>query len=179
MGLQEQAPPPNNEPGWYPDPLGGDKARYFDGTGWTDRITGDHSSDPASPARNKKGKASWRPGWRKMTWAILIWSALMLLWIIVGIAGADNAEHCVNETNRFLDQQTCTDARDAGTGIAVAFLFFLWFIGFTVLSLIWFMTRPKGRDCPACGEKVKKGRTVCPNCQFDFAASVGHELPAS
>jgi len=52
----------------------------------------------------------------------------------------------------------------------------LWFFGFIVLSLIWFMTRRKGRTCPHCGEDVKKGRTTCKNCGYDF--TIGGKPPA-
>jgi hypothetical protein len=118
----------------------------------------------------------WRPHWRKMTWAIVIFSALMLLWLIVGITSADNSSHCAHETSRFFSRNDCTAARDVGTGtgIGVAIVSVLWFVGFVVLSVIWFMTRPRGRDCPVCGEKVKRGRTTCPSCNYDFAAAVGH-----
>jgi len=115
-----------------------------------------------------------RPHWRKMTWAIVIFSALMLLWLIVGITSADNSSHCAQETSRFFSKSDCTAARDVGTGIGAAIISTLWFIGFLVLSLIWFMTRPRGRDCPVCGEKVKKGRTTCSACSYDFAAAAGH-----
>ena len=108
-----------------------------------------------------------------MTWAIVIFSALMLLWLIVGITSANNSSHCAHETSRFFSRSDCTAARDVGTGIGTAIVFTLWFIGFIVLSVIWFMTRPKGRDCPACGEKVKRGHTTCPSCSYDFAAAVG------
>lgn len=53
----------------------------------------------------------------------------------------------------------------------------IWILGFLVFSLIWFMSRPKGRVCPACGENVRKGLTVSPNCQYDFAKAVSHEPP--
>ena len=58
----------------------------------------------------------------------------------------------------------------SGTGIGVAMIIVLWFIVFVVLSLIWLMTRPSKRACPACGEDVKKGRTKCKSCGHDFAA---------
>ena len=119
-----------------------------------------------------------RPHWRKMTWAIVIFSGLMLLWLIVGITSADNSSHCAHETSRFFSKSDCTAARDVGTGIGAAIISTLWFVGFLVLSLIWFMTRPRGRDCPVCGEKVKRGRTTCSGCNYDFAAMAGHALPA-
>jgi len=117
------------------------------------------------------------PRWRKMTWVIVAWSVLMAIWIVGALIGADNSEHCAREAQGLLSQDTCTSARDVGTGIGMIALWFVWFFGFIILSLIWFMTRPKGRECPACGNHVKRGRTVCPNCQFDFAAAAGHEPP--
>ncbi len=115
-----------------------------------------------------------RPRWKKMTWAIVIFSTLMLLWLVLGITSADNSSHCAHETSRFFSRNDCTAARDVGTGIGAAIIFTLWFVGFIVLSILWFMMRPRGRDCPACGEKVKRGLIACPNCGYDFAAAVGH-----
>ncbi|HEX5984357.1 MAG TPA: hypothetical protein VFY69_09135 [Solirubrobacterales bacterium] len=110
-----------------------------------------------------------RPRWRKMTWVLIVWSALILFWAVAGAAGND----CGSETTQ-LNQEAC----EAGTGIGVALIFFIGFIGFVFFSLIWFMTRPRGRDCPACGETVKKGHTICPQCGYDFAAAVGHPTPS-
>jgi hypothetical protein len=103
-----------------------------------------------------------RPHWRKMTWVLILWSAFILIWAIAGGASND----CGSEATK-LNQNAC----DTGTGIGVAIILFLGFIGFVFFSLIWFMTRPRGRDCPACGEKVKKGLTACPDCGHDFAAA--------
>jgi hypothetical protein len=112
-----------------------------------------------------------------MTWTILLFTALMAAWAIGGAATADNAAKCANDT--VLGAETCTNARNAGTGIAVVLIFLLWFLGFIILSLIWFMTRPKGRVCPVCGESAKRGRTTCKSCGHDFAAAVrGLDAPA-
>ncbi|HWM54199.1 MAG TPA: hypothetical protein VNO20_02255 [Solirubrobacterales bacterium] len=97
-----------------------------------------------------------------MTWALIVWSTLILLWAIAGAAGSD----CTSEATQ-LEQEAC----EAGTGIGVALILFIGFIGFVFLSLIWLMTRPKGRVCPVCGERVKKGLTACPGCNHDFAAA--------
>jgi zinc-ribbon domain len=103
-----------------------------------------------------------RPHWRKMTWVLIVWSVLILIWAIAGGAGND----CGSETTQ-LNKEAC----EAGTGIGVALILLIGFFGFAFFSLIWFMTRPKGRVCPACGENVKKGRTACPKCGHDFAAA--------
>jgi hypothetical protein len=97
-----------------------------------------------------------------MTWVLLIWSTIFLVWAIAGAGSAD----CGSEATE-LDRSAC----EAGTGLGVAVIFVFWFVGFVALSLIWLMTRPKGRDCPVCGEKVKKGRTKCESCGYDFAAA--------
>jgi hypothetical protein len=103
-----------------------------------------------------------RPHWRKMTWVLIIWSALILIWAIA--AGASN--DCANQASEAA-QSGC----EAGTGIGIAIVLFIGFIGFVFFSLIWFMSRPRGRECPACGENVKKGRTECPNCGHDFVVA--------
>lgn len=97
-----------------------------------------------------------------MTWVLIIWSAFILLWAIGGAAGNE----CASEPTA-LEQDAC----EAGTGIGVALILLIGFFGFAFFSLIWFMTRPKGRECPACGEHVKRGQTVCPECGHDFAAA--------
>lgn len=68
--------------------------------------------------------------WRKMTWAIVIWTVLMLIWVISGL----NAAGASGNTST---------AYAAGVGIAITFIFFIWFVGFIILALIWFMSRPK------------------------------------
>lgn len=105
-----------------------------------------------------------RPHWRKMTWVLIVWSALILIWAIGGGASASN--DCANEAT-----QLSQDACNTGAGIGVALVLFIGFVGFVFFSLIWFMTRPRGRECPVCAETVKKGLTECPGCGHDFAAA--------
>jgi hypothetical protein len=99
-----------------------------------------------------------------MTWLLLVVNALFVWWVIAGGMAAQNDDCAPGDS-------LCEGAVDAGTGIGIALIIILWFIVFVVLSLIWFMTRPKGRTCPACGNDVKKGLTSCPNCGHDFAAA--------
>ena len=122
--------------------------------------------------------------WRKMTWTLLVWSGVMFAWMIgAGVsAGNSVASNCATDpavTSGVLTKQECIDASNAGTGIGIGLVFFLWFMGFVVLGLIWFMTRPKRRDCPACGESVKKGLTVCRHCGFDFKQQQAPTAPTT
>jgi hypothetical protein len=66
-----------------------------------------------------------------MTWVLIAWSVLVLVWVIVGVNSAD----CENEEFQ--------DACEAGTGLGVGVILFLGFMGFVVLALVWFMTRPR------------------------------------
>lgn len=99
------------------------------------------------------------PKFRKMTWALLIWSGLIIAWMVAGGAASD----CLAEPDQ-LSREAC----EAGTGIGVALIALIGFFGFVPLSIIWFMTRPKTRPCPRCGEDVKKGVMACKTCGYDF-----------
>lgn len=70
--------------------------------------------------------------WRKMTWALWVWTVLIVVWMVSGAA-----------SNNCGDEEAYRDACEAGTGIGVALIGVLGFMGFVALSLIWFMTRPK------------------------------------
>jgi hypothetical protein len=76
--------------------------------------------------------------WRKMTWVVLICCAAILVWAIAG--GGSAANDCSEEVDD-LSQSAC----QAGAGIGIALILLIGFFGFVFLSLIWFMTRPKGR----------------------------------
>jgi hypothetical protein len=119
----------------------------------------------------------WFPKFRKMTWVLIIFSTILFAWMIgAGVsAGNSVASDCAKDpsvTSGVLTKQECIDASNAGTGIGIGLLFFLWFMGFVVLGIIWFMTRPRRRDCPVCGEGVKRGATVCKSCGHDFARAL-------
>ncbi len=84
--------------------------------------------------------------WRKMTWVLLGWVGLIVLWIVVGAKSAIDetaAAACAAESDGFLTVEDCTAAQEIGTGIGVALILGLGFVGFVVLSIVWFMTRPR------------------------------------
>lgn len=79
--------------------------------------------------------------WRKTTWAITIWTGLMGLWAISGLAAAGEvASECAAETY--------TEACEAGTAlggmIGISFLVFIWLAVLIPLSILWFATRNRG-----------------------------------
>ena len=102
------------------------------------------------------------PRWRKATWALIVWSVLIIAWVILGVTSRNCGDKdCV------LQQTAC----DIGTSVGVVVIVGLGFMGFVVLSLISLMSRPKVRTCPTCGNDVKKGLTVCESCGYEFAKS--------
>lgn len=115
-----------------------------------------------------------RPRWRKSTWALIIWTAFIAFWAIAG--GGSAASDCANERgDEFISADTAQSACEAGAGIGILLVLLIGFFGFMFLSLIWFMTRNKTRDCPVCGNGVKKGQTICRSCGHDF--TLAHRTP--
>ncbi len=109
--------------------------------------------------------------WRKMSWVIILFTVVMVA-LLAGSIGTE-AECPAGVTNCAAYQA----GRDVGSGIAAVFLFFVWLVGFFVLAVIWFMTRGRHRVCPVCGNDVKKGRSVCKKCGYDFAAQLRPQGP--
>ncbi len=115
-----------------------------------------------------------------ITWALLIWSGALLVWIIVGVIEIAT-KNCAPSTvfSEFLDS-TYTDYADLKcfeiaalgkehvAGAEALPKLGLWFSGVIVLAVIWFLGRPKLRICPHCGENVAMGLLACSNCGYDF-----------
>jgi hypothetical protein len=92
-----------------------------------------------------------------MTWVLLAWTALIVVWIVS--AGASNSgavDDCFAEG--VLSRQACQDATDAGTGIGVFLIVVFGAIIFMALALVWFMTRPKDKGAAALAEEMRLAR---------------------
>jgi ribosomal protein L40E len=112
--------------------------------------------------------------WRKMTWAILLFTVAMVAWTVAFVDNETCSQYAAGTTQR----ENCELGEDIGTGIGGAILAMIWLVGFLVLSVIWFMTR-RGDDrvCPACGTTAKTGRTTCKKCGYDYAAAAPTPTP--
>jgi hypothetical protein len=75
-----------------------------------------------------------------MSWAIVIWTVVFAIWIFSGMSAV--SDNCAGEVGAALD--ACNAGTAIGAGIGITMIGGLWFIGFIVLSIIWFMSRPKG-----------------------------------
>lgn len=105
------------------------------------------------------------PRFRPFTWVMLVINVLFLIWIIVGIAGASGTpEDCGT-----LSAEACNAAEGVGTAIGAGLIIGLWVAADVILGVLWLITRPKRRDCPACGHSLRKGVTTCPKCGTNLA----------
>lgn len=114
-----------------------------------------------------------------MSWVVIIFNVLMLIWVVGGIASTgEGTADCKEEaaTNQFLDDELCDDAAAVGTAIGVGILIFLWAAGDIILGIIWLVTnggnQRKGpandgttRECPHCKSLIRRDASVCPHCQ--------------
>lgn len=86
--------------------------------------------------------------WRKMTWTILVWSGLFVWWIF-SATGDRPSKDCIHDPdvlNGTISLDLCQDASDVGTGLGVSLIIMLWFFGFFILSIVWFMSRPRQQE---------------------------------
>jgi len=111
--------------------------------------------------------------WRKMTWVIVLFTVVMAVWIGAGVT---SSTACPPGTTNCEAYQV---GANIGQGLAVTALLGVWLIGFLVLSIVWFMTKPARRMCPACGHEAKKGQTVCKKCGHDFSRAATGTASAS
>ena len=80
------------------------------------------------------------PHWRKATWALALFNALILFWLVSGLAATSDS--CSGLGGDSLS--ACQAGTAIGGGLAVTFILIVWFMGFVVLGLIWLMSRPRG-----------------------------------
>ena len=82
------------------------------------------------------------------------------------------SDNCADEISQS-SRDACATGTAIGTGIGFMFILFPWAMIDVILGVTWLVTNKNKRSCPACGQSVKKGLTVCPSCQFNFAAAAG------
>lgn len=79
-----------------------------------------------------------------MTYVILVFNLLMVIWVIAGAATASgNPSNCGT-----LDVKTCNQASDAGTAVGVFLLVALWAFGDIILGVIWLVTNRQPSQAP-------------------------------
>jgi hypothetical protein len=86
--------------------------------------------------------------WRKMTCVLIVWCALIGIWLINGAVSTSGAvDDCV--ADGVLSRESCETASAIGSGIGITIILGIGFFGFVFLSLIWFMSRPRDKAVEA------------------------------
>lgn len=96
-----------------------------------------------------------------MTWTIIIFDIVMLVWLILGgphSVPASTCELCIHIQSPLANLETM-QAR------FVTHVVHLWIAGDIILGVLWIVTR--GRECPACGLQVPRGVIACEYCGWD------------
>jgi hypothetical protein len=105
-------------------------------------MTGDSSSAGAGlPLTAKKG-GLLRRGWRKITWVLIGWSALIVVGSLITAGDASNkvASECQSTLGA---SGTCQELASSSGAAQFEHLMKIGVVGFVVISLVWFMTRPQ------------------------------------
>ena len=105
---------------------------------------------------------------RPLSWVIIVINILFAWWLIGGV-GSAVSDSCTGMTGDELS--ACEAGTAIGAGIGTAFILFLWVVVDIILLVIFLVTNKKGRECPACGRKVKVGKTECDKCGHSFKQS--------
>ena len=77
-----------------------------------------------------------RPHWRKMSWVVLIFNALMVIWLITSLT-ATTKGGCTG-----LTVSQCAGVADVAHGAVAVIQVVLWLIGDFILGIIWLVTAP-------------------------------------
>ena len=76
--------------------------------------------------------------WRKATWALVIWTVFMVLWLASTLRSEFN---CDRETGAA--RAVCDAGAAIGMSLGPSLVGAVWFIGFIAIGLIWLASRPK------------------------------------
>ena len=84
--------------------------------------------------------------WRKMTWALIAWSGLVAAFSALVIAAAHGVirSDCLETNGRTHEALAyCSSIEPWAMSFTVAICIGFWFVGFAILSFVWFKSRPK------------------------------------
>jgi len=102
---------------------------------------------------------------RPLSWVIIVINILFAIWLFGGV-GSAVSDSCTGMTGD--DLTACQAGSAIGAGIGGFIIMVLWVMVDIILLVIFLVTKKKGRECPACGRKVKVGLTKCEKCGHDF-----------
>ncbi len=88
-----------------------------------------------------------RPRWRILTWVILAFNVLMLVWLVAGVGGAVSSSDCASEATKAL-RRACEAGTGVGATIGAGIIVFFWVAGDLILGVIWLVTSRRRSEPP-------------------------------
>lgn len=109
---------------------------------------------------------------------IVLWVVIVVV-LAVGVgANSDTGDlqTCLSNGHSLHHcHQVVHDVDALGAGLIVI----LGIVGLVPLSLIWFLTGLRHRTCDSCGQRVRRWRRRCPNCDYDLRRRPSAPRPLS
>lgn len=96
----------------------------------------------AQPADRSPRRGLLHRGWRKITWVLIAWSTLV---VVGGLALAGHASNQYSSAcqNSLGDGSLCQQVGNQAASDQFGHILKIGVVGFVILSIIWFMTRPR------------------------------------
>lgn len=101
---------------------------------------------------------------RPLSWVIIAINLFFLYATVSGIS--ETSKSCDGLTGD--DLTICQAGTAIGAGIGVGIILFFWVLIDLILLIVWLVSNKNQRECPKCGRKVKRGRTECAKCGYQF-----------
>lgn len=90
-----------------------------------------------------------------------------VLFLVEFIGTVVAASHQTYSCSELLGIRYCTPTTaDANRVHVVIAVIVLWVAVDVILGVLWMVTR--GRECPVCGRRVRRGDVICGSCGHDF-----------
>jgi hypothetical protein len=96
----------------------------------------------AHPAGQPPRRGLLHRGWRKITWVMIAWSTL----VVVGglaLAGHASSQYSSDCQNALGAGSLCQQVGNQAASDQLGHILKIGVVGFVILSIIWFMTRPR------------------------------------
>ncbi len=87
-------------------------------------------------------------GWRKATWALIAWSSLIVVLAVLTTASATSqvSNECKGTFGQLGMGESCHEMAQQAGSDQFAHIMKIGLAGFAVISIIWFMTRPRAQS---------------------------------
>jgi hypothetical protein len=98
----------------------------------------------AHPAPERRRRGLLNRGWRKITWVIIAWSTLVVIGGLA-LAGHTSNQYSSDCQKTLGGDSLCQQVGNQAASDQFGHILKIGVVGFVILSIIWFMTRPQNQ----------------------------------